>query len=251
MKLFKIGLMIGMLMVPVVSFAEIATLTWDMTIESDLAGYKVYRTLTACPVSGPIGGVALKDVGKVITFVDDTIPVDTLDICYAITAYDTSANESLQSNKVGKKFVVVTLPPPTNFKYTVDTFTWDLVLGAKSYLVRVHEEGTPYEPCSAMVYCNNVGTLTTNSLKLVLKLGKKYDTWIHSVDSNGKIGVSVGMTFTTIDNNPPIIPNGLIISSATSNKIIITAMNTNCPKGITTVSLSSTTKNDIELICNR
>ena len=170
-------LVLVLMLIPIhVMAADTVTLTWTPNTEVDLAGYKVYRSLTVCPTTGPLPGPPLKDVGKVVTFIDSTIPLGTVDVCYALTAYNLSLNESTQSNKVGKKFVVaVPLPAITNFKYTVDTFTWDVMVGAKSYLVRVHEEGTPYEPCSSMIYCNVAGALTTNTLKLVLKSGKKYD----------------------------------------------------------------------------
>lgn len=256
MKVLKVLLVLVVLMLPVMVQAQtsVGTLVWSANSESDLSGYKVYRALVPCQIGVPIPAPALKDVGKVTTFTDTTIPLGTVDVCYAVTAYDILLNESPQSLKVGKKFVVVVpLPSPTNFKYVLGSFVWDVVPGAKGYSIFVHENGTLYIPCTGMTYCNTTGTLITNSLKLVLKPGTTYDAWVQAVDVNGLVGVSQGYSLTTpiVDVIPPLPPVGLIISLATPDKIIITAMHVDCPNGVVTSQLLTMGSNMIGVECKR
>ena len=68
-------------------------LTWTANTETDLAGYYLYWK------SGvqAFDNARRVDVGKVITYNLDTIPVNN-DL--ALTAYDTSGNESLFSDSI-------------------------------------------------------------------------------------------------------------------------------------------------------
>lgn len=78
---------------PVLSLAGTVTLAWDPNIESDLAGYKMHRGI----VSGVYTDTA--DVGNVIEFTTGNLNDGTL-YFFAVTAYDTTGNESLFSNEV-------------------------------------------------------------------------------------------------------------------------------------------------------
>lgn len=80
-----------------------ATLTWNANAESDLAGYKIYRSVGTAPMT------LLATVGKVTTYVDDPLPAIDGDIGYALTAYDTAGNESVRSLTVTK--TVNAIPP--------------------------------------------------------------------------------------------------------------------------------------------
>ena len=72
-----------------------AKLTWDPNAESDLAGYKVYVGTASGTYGAPV------DVGKVTTF--DVINLSKGQTYYfAVTAYDTSNNQSGYSNGVSK-----------------------------------------------------------------------------------------------------------------------------------------------------
>lgn len=79
-----------------------AVLTWNANTESDLAGYKIYRVMG----SGPL--TLLTTIGKVTTYTD-TLPDVDGDVTYAVSAYDTSGNESPLSVSVTK--VLNTNPP--------------------------------------------------------------------------------------------------------------------------------------------
>ena len=80
-----------------------AILTWEANTESDLLGYRIYRAIGTSPL------VVIASVGKVTTYTDATIPTIDGDVTYALTAFDTSGNESSKSVTVTK--VVNTSPP--------------------------------------------------------------------------------------------------------------------------------------------
>lgn len=206
----RFTLMLLLVMFPAMVFAGSITLTWNANTESDLAGYKLYRVLGPCPSSGAVATSALVDVGKVLMYVDTTIPDTVTTVCYDLTAYDTSGNESPHSS-YAVKVMSIALPPPTNFRVANGVFTWDVVPGATSYLLRVHEVGTPYTPCEFIVYCNGIGSLTANTITLPLKLGTLYDAWIHSVNVSGVWGSSQGISFTTNMSAPIATPSGFTI----------------------------------------
>jgi len=100
-----------------------ATLQWAANSESDLAGYKIYQGTT----SGSYGlSVA---VGKVTTYTASNLQ-DGLTYYFAITAYDTSGNESPPSFEVSKT-PADTLPPETTNPVpgstlvgSTETFSW-------------------------------------------------------------------------------------------------------------------------------
>ena len=72
-----------------------ATLTWTANGEVDLDGYKVYRTQT----SGVYGTGT--DAGLTTTYSFHSFPTHGRWF-FAITAYDTSDNESAKSTEVSK-----------------------------------------------------------------------------------------------------------------------------------------------------
>jgi len=98
---------------PVVSFAASAGLTWNANTEADLAGYKVYRGSGTCSV-GPlqpliVNGTAVSVLAPATSYTDTTVPaIDGL-LCYEVTAFDTSGNESVHSVRAQK---TVSLVPP-------------------------------------------------------------------------------------------------------------------------------------------
>ena len=80
-----------------------AVLTWNANSESDLAGYKIYRGVNGAALT------LLAQVPKVVTYTDDPLPTIDGNITYAISAFDTSGNESPKTAPVTK--VVNTVPP--------------------------------------------------------------------------------------------------------------------------------------------
>jgi hypothetical protein len=98
--------------VPTVHAAD-AVLTWTANTETDLAGYKFYRSNQNCTNQGPLAPLIVNgapaQVGKVTTFTDANLPPFDGTYCWEITAFDTAANESTRSNRVSK--AVNTVPP--------------------------------------------------------------------------------------------------------------------------------------------
>jgi len=87
-----------------ICFGGEITLAWDANSESNIKGYKIYY--------GPASHTYNKniDTGKVTTYTVNNIPSGEK-LYYAVTAYDTSNNESDYSNEVF--YTVPTTPPST------------------------------------------------------------------------------------------------------------------------------------------
>lgn len=91
--------------------ASTIRVSWDANTETDLAGYKVYYGTTPTPSQGV-------DVGKVLTYdITNITPAVGTNYYVAVTAYDTSGNESVLSN-VSVVFVPDSVAPakPTGIK---------------------------------------------------------------------------------------------------------------------------------------
>jgi hypothetical protein len=75
------------------------TLTWNQNSESDLAGYKVYRSTTPGVYGAPIATLQ----GNVATYQATGLQAGTT-YYFVVTAYDSSGNESGFSNEVSRSF---------------------------------------------------------------------------------------------------------------------------------------------------
>ena len=81
------------LLIPCFAFGWILEVTWNANTDSDLAGYKIYYGTSSGVYSTTI------DV-KNVTIYDITNIPDNRTYYIALTAYDTSGNESIKSNEV-------------------------------------------------------------------------------------------------------------------------------------------------------
>ena len=78
---------------PVLSLAGTVGLKWDANTESDIAGYKVHRGIISEVYTDIV------DVGNTTIHNTGTL-VDGTNYFFAVTAYDTTGNESGFSNEV-------------------------------------------------------------------------------------------------------------------------------------------------------
>lgn len=196
---FLLSLLMVLIWMVAPATAADVVLNWNPNSESDLAGYKVYQSTISGQYGAPVA-----TLGKVVTSTL-ALPQLAVDATYffVITAYDLAGNESGKSNEVSKLVAGIPLPPalpmPTSFRYDNGAMKWDAMPQATGgYYLRVHEMGTPYDPCELTLYCNSgVNTLMANEKVLPFKPSTSYDAWVHSVGANGEVGPSAGITFTT------------------------------------------------------
>lgn len=81
-------------------FTSVHTISWDANTEPDLAGYKVYVGRTS-HIYGSLGSPI--NVGNVTSY--ELTLNDSGAWFFAVTAYDSSANESGFSTEVTKNFL--------------------------------------------------------------------------------------------------------------------------------------------------
>ncbi len=85
-----------------------ATITWLANLETDLAGYKLYR---AVPCGTTL--VHLADYDRVTSAVSP-IPDAATEVEYAVTAFDTTGNESQPSARICKALTVKDVTAPAS-----------------------------------------------------------------------------------------------------------------------------------------
>jgi len=164
-----------------------ATLQWAANSESDLAGYKIYQGTT----SGSYGPSVA--VGKVTTYTASNLQ-DGLTYYFAITAYDTSGNESPSSIEV-RKTPADTLSPETTspvpgstlvgatqtFSWTANDATvteWWFYVGTSTGGSNIYDSGH-----IEGVTSDTVGGLPTDGSTLYVRLWYKEDSSWNYIDA--------------------------------------------------------------------
>ena len=107
------------------SLSDTVLVEWDANVDSDLAGYIVYRGTSSNNFTDSI------DVGNVTSYLDTNVTYDTT-YYYAVAAYDTDGNKSEYSDIIE---VTPTVRPetPTNISYRFDTNSIMLIWDAQNY----------------------------------------------------------------------------------------------------------------------
>ena len=116
-------------------FAGTATLTWDANTEPDLASYKVYYDTTSrtgtlpCANAGYLSNI---NVGNVTTYTFNNL-TDGATYYFAVSAYDTTGNESTCSTQQSKVIPAVDSTPPTVTGITVPATASSLTVNISGF----------------------------------------------------------------------------------------------------------------------
>jgi len=89
----KIMLIVIIMLLPAIAFAATVQVTWNPNTEPDLAGYRLYVGEASGQYGEPV------DVGNVTGHVMEITPQHGATYYFALTAYDTSGNESGYSDE--------------------------------------------------------------------------------------------------------------------------------------------------------
>ena len=84
----KIMLIVIIMLLPAIAFAATIQVNWNPNTEEDLAGYRLYVGTASGQYGEPV------DVGNVTEHVMEITPQHGATYYFALTAYDTSGNES-------------------------------------------------------------------------------------------------------------------------------------------------------------
>jgi hypothetical protein len=228
------------------SFAGQATVSWNPNSEGDLAGYKVHYGTQSHNYTQTVS------VGNTTAAVLDGL-TNGATYYFAVTAYDTSGNESGYSTEVS---TIVASPADTT-PPTISTIAVGSITSAGAVVT-----WTTNEAATAQVEYGTTtayGSTTTLDSTLVtshsrtlsgLQATTLYHFRVWSVDAASNVAMSADNTFTTAaapDTTPPVI-SGVTASNLTSAGAVITwttneAATTQVDYGLTTSYGSSTTLN--------
>lgn len=212
------------------------TLSWNANTEADLAGYKVYQSRVSDSFTDP----PIATLGKVTTYTF-TLPQIGVEVPYyfALTAYDLAGNESGRTAPVSK--VIAALPPavvrPSTPMLTVVpgvtsvSVSWapgsDGAGGLPKIDVRI---GAPTDHWGIMV-----SKACPASPCVITGLASNADYKVQAVFYRVENGVNVFgdvsapvSANTLAPNLPPATPQGLVIASATPDKIVVVAKLSQC-----------------------
>jgi hypothetical protein len=202
------------------AFAQTAMLSWtapanntDGSTPADLSGYKVYFGTSSGTYGAPI------NVGNVTSYTVTGLGSGTY--YFAVTAYNTSGDESGFSNEVSKSFAtgpVISGVASQNITATGATISWLTDVASSSQV----EYGTTTAYSSTMIV--NTALVTSHSVTLTgLTASTTYHFQVMSVDANNNVSTSGDGTFTTqaASDTPPVI-TGVAASSLTSGGAVIT-----------------------------
>lgn len=229
-------------------YAATAVLTWSPNTESDLAGYKVFRSLVPGQYDYTKPEVVLD---KSQTSYTATLPDPTVDTPYffVITAHDLAANNSQPSNEVSKVIVAVAKPGVGTLTAGIPTTT------SITVIVPVVLDGLGQPAKFNLRYAVspiNWGTATSTTCTVSpcvipgLTPGTPYQVqavWYRTGTPNvfGPISAILDLMTLPVDL-PPAPPKGLIVASISEEQIIVVASRTDCPRLVTSTKGSTATQ---------
>jgi predicted phage tail protein len=183
---------VGVVILPTSLKAADVKLAWNANTESDLAGYKVYYG-TASRSYGPS-----TNTGNVTSYTVTGLSTGTY--YFAVTAYDSSGNESGFSNEVLKTIAPTgdTTPPVisavTSSGVTATGATINWTTNEASDTQVEYGKTTAYGSSTTL----NTAQVTSHLQSLSgLSAGTLYHYRVKSKDAAGNLGTSFDLTFTT------------------------------------------------------
>lgn len=204
-KLVKyLVILIGCLFISTSIFATSIQVTWNANTEADLSGYKLYYGTTT---SGNYTSVI--DVGKVTTY-SITNPTTGVTYYVALTAYDTSGNESEKSNEVS-----VYVPVPDTTAPSIPTKPTAVV--SKNSVVLKWVAVTDSDLAGYGIYDNGtliatVGVMSSPTYTVTSLTDGSHTFTLDSFDTTGNRSAKSSETTVTIDTTAPQAPTNLKIT---------------------------------------
>lgn len=200
-------------------FGASANLSWNANTEPDLAGYKVYIGTASGSYGSPT------PVGIVTSYTASGLSDGTY--FFAVTAVDTSGNESGFSNEVSKTLLTPadTTPPSIlnitagNLSTTGASISWVTDESADAQVeygtTSAYGSTSPLNPSLGTSHTIDLTSLTTNTT---------YHFRVLSRDAAGNLASSTDLSFVTLDATDSTSPllSGITVSGLTPTGAIIT-----------------------------
>lgn len=193
------------LALPLFVFATSVKVSWDAnTVDSDLAGYKVYYGTTSRTYSGVV------DVGNITSYI-----LNNLDECttyyFAVTAYDTSGNESAYSIEVSE-FMPDKTPPTGSINTAEATTTKKDIVLTLSASDTCGTITTMVLSNDGLTYTTAIPFATTYNWTLTDGLGMK-TIYVKYMDNSGNESGAYTTNIELIaDTTPPTPPTNVKVS---------------------------------------
>lgn len=219
-----VAVLLALLQGPTPGFAGEATLSWDPSTASDLAGYMIYSGTSSGVYGTPI------DAGTQTTYAVTGLAIGPY--YFAVTAYNTEGTESTFSNEA-TKIIVDTAPPvmtalsANGITSSEATITWTTSEAATSQV----EYGTA--PAYGATTDTQTTLVTTHEVTLAqLSPETTYHYRVMSQDASGNLAVSADQIFVTAspsrDQTPPADIQGFR-ASAGDGEIVLSWTTPNDP----------------------
>ena len=179
----------------VISSTQI-NLSWS--VSPGAAGYNIFKD-----------GTKLKSVTTTST--SDSGLTPNTQYCYAISAYDVSGNESVQSSQLCATTNVVAPPSPTGLNITAVSssqidLSWTAAAGATSY--KVYKGG---------VLLKSVTSVSTSDTDLTASTQYCYS--VSASDGSGNESAQNSQLCTSTYGPPPAIPTGLTVRATSPTRV--------------------------------
>lgn len=191
-------ILVGCLFISSSLFATSIQVTWNANTDTDLSGYKLYYGTTT---SGSYTSVV--DVGKVTTY-NITNPTTGVTYYVALTAYDTSGNESDKSSEVSAYVpipdttapAIPTKPTAVVSKNSV-VLTWTAVTDSDLAGYGIYDNGT---------LIATVGVMSSPTYTATSLADGSHTFTLDSFDTTGNRSVKSSGTTVTVDTTAPSAP---------------------------------------------